>query len=117
MVSRLGGALSGCLVWGVLLVIGAYAGSEIGAPYYRYYRYSDAADQAAHFATIRSDSAMKRDMWATADSLGLPDAAYQVTIRRGANRVHLTAAYDDWWAVPGYRRTVHFQIDQSAPLL
>jgi hypothetical protein len=117
VVSRLGGALSGCLVWGVLLVVGVYAGSEIGAPYYRYYRYGDVLEQQAHFATIRSDSAMMRAIWATADSLGLPDAAYQVNIRRGSNRVHLTTAYDDAWAVPGYRRTVHFQLDQSAPLL
>lgn len=114
---RRGGALAGCLVWAVFLVAAVYGASEIGAPYYRYYRYDDMATQQVHFATIRTDSAMRLALWATADSLGLPDSAYDVNIRRTANRVDISAAYDDWWAVPGYRRQVHFQVDESAPLL
>jgi len=117
VVNRRGGALAGCLVWAILFVAGAYAASEIGAPYYRYYRFSDAAAQEARYATIRSDSAMRFALWATADSLGLPEDAYHVNIARTSNRVQITAAYDDWWAVPGYRREVHFQIEESAPLL
>lgn len=114
---RRGGALLGCLVWAVFLVGAVYAGSEVGAPYYRYYRYDDMAAQQARYATIRTDSAMRLALWATADSLGLPEDAYRVNIARTPNRVDITAAYDDWWAVPGYRRAVHFQIDESAPLL
>lgn len=114
---RRGGAMLGCLVWAILLVGAAYAVSDVGAPYYRFYRYDDMAQQQAHYATIRSDSAMRLALWATADSLGLPDDAYHVQITRTPNRVAITAAYDDWWAVPGYRRAVHFQLDESAPLL
>lgn len=114
---RRGGAVAGCLVWAVLLVAAAYTASEIGAPYYRFYRYDDAASQEARYATIRTDSAMRLALWATADSLGLPEDAYHLNIRRGTNRVHISAAYDDWWAVPGYRRAVHFTLDESAPLL
>lgn len=115
--TRRGGALLGCLVWAALLVVAAYGASEIGAPYYRYYRFDDMASQQARYATIRTDSAMRLALLATADSLGLPDSAYDVNIRRTPNRVDITAAYDDWWAVPGYRREVHFQLDESAPLL
>ena len=115
--NRRGGALAGCLVWALLFVGAAYAASEVGAPYYRYYRFNDVAAQEARYATIRSDSAMRLSLWATADSLGLPDDAYHVNIARSANRVTITAAYDDSWAVPGYRRAVHFQLDESAPLL
>lgn len=114
---RRGGALAGCLVWAMLFVGAAYAGSQIGAPYYRYYRYDDVAAQQAQYATIRSDSAMRLALWASADSLGLPDEAYHVHIARTPNHVTITAAYDDAWAVPGYRRPVHFQVNQSAPLL
>jgi hypothetical protein len=114
---RRGGALAGCLVWAVLFVGLAYATSEVGAPYYRYYRFTDMAAQQARYATIRSDSAMRLALWATADSLGLPHDAYDIRIARSPNRVDITTAYDDWWAVPGYRRAVHFQVDESAPLL
>ena len=114
---RRGGAMLGCLVWAIFLVGIVYAASEVGAPYYRFYRYDDMAQQQAHYATIRTDSAMRLALWATADSLGLPEDAYNVQISRGVNRVHITAAYDDWWALPGYRRTVHFDLNESAPLL
>jgi hypothetical protein len=60
---------------------------------------------------------MRLALWATADSLGLPEDAYHVNIARTGNRVDITAAYVDWWAVPGYRRAVHFEVDESAPLL
>lgn len=115
--NRRGGALAGCLVWALLFVGAAYAASEIGAPYYRYYRFTDAAAQEARYATIRSDSAMRLALWATADSLGLSGDAYHVNIVRTPSRVDITTAYDDAWAVPGYRRVIHFDLDESAPLL
>lgn len=117
MVTRRGGALFGCLVWAILFVGAAYAASEIGAPYYRYYRFADVAAQEARYATIRSDSAMRLALWASADSLGLPEDAYHLSIVRTPNRVSISTDYDDAWVVPGFRRPVHFQIDESAPLL
>jgi hypothetical protein len=101
----------------VLLVVAVYAGSAIGAPYYRYYRFSDIVNQEESFATIRSDDVMRHAIWATADSLGLPDDAYHLQIARDGGRVHISASYDDFWALPGYRRVVHFTVDDSSPLL
>lgn len=113
---RRGGTLFGCLV-SILVVVGAvYAGSEIGAPYYRYYRYRDVLSQEERFASLHSDDVMRRIIWATADSLDLPDDAYRIGIAREGGHLRLTADYDDAWSLPGYRRVVHFTVDDARPL-
>jgi hypothetical protein len=114
MVMRRGGALSGCLVWMAFLAAAGYVGADVGAPYYRYYRYRDVVSQEAGFAQLHSDEAMRRTIWATADSLGLPEDAYRLNITRDSGRVRVTASYDDAWTIPGYRRVVHFDLDDSS---
>ncbi len=111
MVSRRGVAASGCLVWLLLIGAGAYVGAHVGAPYYRYYQYRDAVSQQLRFATLRSDDAILHSIYASADSIGVPEGAYHLNIARTPSDVHITGAYDDVWSLPNYSRLVHFTID------
>ncbi len=116
MVSRRGAASSGCLSWLLLAAVVAYVGTHVGEPYYRYYRYSDVVSQQARFASVRADDAIMRSIWASADSLGLPEEAYHLTISRAQGAIRISGAYDDYWSLLKYSRSVHYSIDTEAGL-
>jgi hypothetical protein len=100
----------GCLV-GLLIVTAAlYFGVNVGEAYWKYYRYQDAMAQEARFAQMRSDQAIERRLVSTAESLGLPEAARKVKIRREGltRRIYITAEYSQRVELPGYVRTLHF---------
>ena len=82
MVNRRGSTEMGCLSWLLIVAIIVYVGINVGAPYMRYYRFRDAVDQQVRYATFRNDDAMREEIWAAADSLGLPEEAYHVTVER-----------------------------------
>jgi hypothetical protein len=116
MVNRRGAAGTGCLGWILLLAIVAYAGVNVGAPYMRYYRFKDAVDQQVRYATFRNDDHIREEIWAAADSLGLPEEAYHVTVERAPSAIRIFGAYDDTWRLLKYNHSVHFLINQQGPL-
>lgn len=116
MVSRRGYSEMGCLSWLLVLAIIVYAGIHIGAPYMRYYRFRDAVDQQVRYATFRNDDSIRKEVWAAADSLGLPEEAYHVTVERTPNKVRVFGAYDDSWTLVRYTRVVHFIVNSEASL-
>lgn len=113
---RRGAVLGGCLSWVVVLGVLGYVTVHVGRPYYRFYRFKDAVEQQARFAQARTDDAIERDIWAAADSLGLPESAYHVRIVRDAWSIHITDQYDDSWSLPGYERSVRFTLDSRTNL-
>ena len=100
----------GCLFALLLLTAALYFGVNVGEVYWRYYRYQDAMQQEARFAQLRSDQAITGRLSAVAMSLGLPDAARQVTIRRDdrTRRIGIGADYSERVELPGFVRTFRF---------
>lgn len=113
MVTRRGSATSGCLSLLLVGAVGLYVAVQIGEPYFRYYRFRDAAVQEARFATLRPDDQIERNLWEAADFLGLPEPAYRIRIARAAGDVRIVSAYDDAWTLLRYTRQVHFVVDVS----
>jgi hypothetical protein len=95
----------------LLLVIAGvvYFGADVGEIYWRYYRFNDAVQQEAQYATARTDDEIKRRLIALVDSLGLPDeASRRLDVRRSANRLTIQTRYTEHIDVPLYKRDVVF---------
>ncbi len=116
MVSRRGATETGCLGWLLVLAAVAYVGIHVGAPYMRFYRFKDAVDQQARYATFRNDDGIRKEIWSAADSLGLPEGAYHVTVERAPRAIRIFGSYDDSWKLFRYIRPVHFIINEEGPL-
>lgn len=106
--ARRGMGRLGCLVSLLLLVTIAYFGFNIGEVYLRCYRLKDAMVQEARFAHNRDDNTIRARLAAVADSLGLPDEAGRVTIRRSAARIVISTDYSEHVELPLFVREFHF---------
>jgi hypothetical protein len=95
----------------LILAIAGYIGVKVGEPYFRFYKFKDAAQQEARFASLRKDAAIKANLFAVADSLGLPEDAYHIKIVRDSSHVRIQSVYDDSWTLITYTRVVHFDVD------
>lgn len=98
----------GCLF--TLLVVAAvvYFGSHIGGAYWRYYQFKDDMNQAIRFAGNKTNDQILRMLQSQADSLNLPEAAGNVTIRRAPHRMVIESEYYEHLDVPAVGRDVHF---------
>lgn len=105
---RRGASKIGCLLSLLIGVTVAYFGTNVGEIYLRRYRFTDAMEQEARFARSRSDDAIVRRLAAAADSLGLPDAAARVKVRRSANRVVISSDYTEFVELPFFTRAIRF---------
>lgn len=105
---RPGAGRLGCLVGVLLLVTIAYFGFNIGEVYVRSYRMKDAMAQEARFAHNRDDEAIRLRLAALADSLGLPDDASRIVIRRSSARIVISTSYTEHVELPMFVRQFHF---------
>ena len=106
--SRAGkGGLGGILT---LVFVGAvsYFSWHIGTKYWNYYQYRDRMRQEARFAAHRGDPVIKKRLQVYADSLGLPESARKVTVRRRSGTIQIWAEYYEIIEFPGFVREVHF---------
>jgi hypothetical protein len=106
--ARRGMGRLGCLVSLLFLVTIAYFGFNIGEVYLRFYRLKDAMVQEARFAHNRDDNMIRAHLAAVADSLGLPDEAGRVTVRRDAARIVISTDYSEHVELPLFVREFHF---------
>ena len=74
----------------------------------RFYRYQDAMRQEVRFARKFSDDAIKRRLRALADSLGLPEEAGHVTVRRNATSISVWSEYYEHVEMPLFLREIYF---------
>ncbi|MBS1241638.1 MAG: hypothetical protein H6R40_1065 [Gemmatimonadetes bacterium] len=72
----------GCLLSLVLFAGAIVYGGQIGKIYWRYYELLDEMRESARFARSRSDDAIRRNLRAVIDELGLPEEAKRVQVRR-----------------------------------
>jgi hypothetical protein len=98
----------GCLVSLLLAVAAVYFAVNVGEPYVRYYRYLDGMKQEARFSARFTDEEIQRRLAALADSLGLPEAAGRVRVRRASNRISLSTSYYERVEMPLIVRDILF---------
>ena len=96
------GCLAGLFIFGALL----YFGYNIGEVALRYYEYQDAMEQEARFAMHNTNDVIVQHLRAKADTLGLPDAAYKVQVRRRGNEIFIWADYTENIELPGFVKEV-----------
>jgi hypothetical protein len=94
----------------MLLIVTAigYFGFNIGQAYLDFYRYQDRMKSEAKFAVNNSDAQIKMSIAAFADSLGLPEPANKVIVRRGQHDIFIYANYIVHIELPGHVREFHF---------
>lgn len=107
--SRDGKSSLGCLVSLLIVVAIGYFAVNIGEVYLRYYRFRDTMQQTARFARNLSDDEIRSRIRMAADSLGLPESAHSVQVRRREHQIILSNEYYERVEVPGYVREIHFQ--------
>jgi hypothetical protein len=115
MVTRRGATKLGCLVTTMLVVATAYFGFGVAEVYVRAYRFEDAMKTQARFARQLPDDVIRRHLRSLADSLGLPEEAGALRIRRTASKFEISAEYHENLELPGMIRTVRFNPSASTP--
>lgn len=108
VIARRGASTLGCLF--TLLVFAAilYFGVNIGQVYWRYYEYVDDMKQEARFAPANTNDKILTRLRARADSLGLPEDAKGIAIRRDAHNIAIEAEYYERLEFPMYSKDILF---------
>jgi len=114
--ARRGAGKLGCLFSILLLVTAGYFGVNIGEVYLRYFEFRDAMVQEARFAKTRTDDDIRRRLAALADSLGLPEEAARVSVRRSANVIRIRSEYVELVELPLFVRSFHMTPSATGPL-
>ena len=92
---RVGRTNFGCLFSVLLAVTAVYFAVNVGEPYVRYYRFLDGSG----YSPIC-------EVWT--DSLGLPEAAGRIRVRRASNRISLSTSYYERVEMPLIVRDILF---------
>jgi len=98
----------GCLFALLLLVAAAYFARDVAPIYVHYYQFRDAMTQEANFAQHHTDADIAGRLQAVADSLGLPDPAGAVQIRRTDAGISIGSTYVEPVVLPGYSTQITF---------
>ena len=106
--ARRGAGSLGCLVMLLVLAALMYFAVNVGEVYLRAYRFEDAMKAEAKFANRRTDEEIKRRLRARADSLGLPEGAHTVRVRRTPAKVIIWAEYYDPVELPLFVKDFYF---------
>ena len=105
---RSGRGALGCLLTLLLLSVAIYFGVNIGEVYFRFYQYQDAMRQEVRFAQHNTDAVILRHLRDQADSLGLPEAAGEVSLQRDGRHIEMESEYYEHVELPGMVRELHF---------
>lgn len=108
VIARRGASTLGCLFSLLIFAAIAYFGVNIGEVYWRYFEYQDDMKQEARFAAANSNDKILTSLRARADSLGLPEDARAIAIRRGAHSIAIEAEYYERLEFPMYTKELLF---------
>ena len=114
--TRRGASSIGCLFSLLLLAAVVYFGVNVGEAYWRFYQFRDDIQQEVRFAGQRTNDAIVTRLRAAADSLGLPEAAGHVIVRRVRGVISVESFYDEPVELPGHVRELHFHPRAEGPL-
>jgi hypothetical protein len=105
---RRGTTVLGCLFSLFIVAVIAYFAVNIGRVYWRFYQYQDDMRQEARFSSQRTNDQIMAALKASADSLGLPESASKVSIRRNDKSISIESEYYENIELPMYVREVRF---------
>jgi hypothetical protein len=88
---------------------------NLGEVLWKYYQYVDRMKTEVRFASSRSDAVIKRRIAQFADSLGLPEAAQRVHIKRSQKLILIWSEYYDNIEFPGFVREIRFNPQVQGP--
>ena len=106
--ARSGSSTLGCLFTLMLLSAAGYFAVNVGEVFFRYMQYKDAMRQEVRFASHNSDQVILRHLRVQADSLGLPEAAGEVTLQRDGRHIEIESEYYEHIELPLIVREVRF---------
>jgi hypothetical protein len=106
--ARRGVGRIGCLLLLLIVTAIGYFGFNVGEAYLNFYRYQDRMKSEAKFAAHTSDADIKTRIAEFADSLGLPEPANNVIVRRGKHDIFIYANYSVHIELPGQVREFKF---------
>jgi hypothetical protein len=106
--ARAGKSSLGCLVTLLLIAVVVYFSVNVGEAYLNFYQFQDAMRQEVRFAAHNSDAVILRRLRAQADSLGLPEAAGEVTLQRDGRHIEMESEYYQHIELPLMVREIHF---------
>ena len=98
----------GCLVFILLLGATLYFGFNIGNVYWRAYQFQDAMTQESRFAARNPNEVIIAHLRAQADSLGLPEGAKTIQIRRKPNQIWIWCDYIETVELPWMVKEIDF---------
>jgi hypothetical protein len=108
VIARRGASTLGCLFSLLILATVLYFGVNIGEVYWRYFQYQDQMKQEVRFAVANTNDKILIRLRAGADSLGLPEDARGIAIRRGAHSIAIEAEYYERLEFPMYSKDILF---------
>ena len=113
-----GASTLGCLITLLLFVAAVYYGVNIGEPWVRYYRLTDAMKSSARLAPTLTDAVIRRRLVEKAQELQLPAEAHKFTITRGGKprRISITGEYSESVRLPFFDHTFVFRPHAEEPL-
>jgi hypothetical protein len=91
-----------------VMAVVLYYGVNVGEVYWRYYQFQDDMKQEARFAINIPNDKILVHLRARADTLGLPDDAHDITIRRNTKGISIEAEYYETIEIPMKKRDVLF---------
>lgn len=114
--ARRGTSSTGCLLSLLIVAAVIYFGANIAEVYWRYYQYNDEMHQTVRFSARSSNDQILTHLRATADSLGLPEAAGNISIRRTPKTIAVESEYYERVELPMYVEELHFHPHAEGPL-
>jgi hypothetical protein len=106
---RRGATKLGCLVQMLVLVAVGYFGMNAGEAYWRYLKYRDAMRAEVQFRAGQPIPQIRARLTRIADSLGLPEDAGIVLVKKERGIITIEAHYEETIELPGFRRELHFE--------
>ena len=107
--SRRGATKVGCLMTMLVMAAIGYFGANAGDKYLRFRKYQDAMEQEVRFRAQQPIPQIRARLRALADSLGLPEDAGIVNVKKTGRQILIEAHYDETFDLPGFKREVHFE--------
>lgn len=101
----------------MFVVVGAicYFGVNIGIHYWRYVEFRDRMQTEVRYGSHKADSLIVQRLRSVVDSLGLPQSAKNVLVRRANNILFISADYYEHIEFPGFVREMHFAPQAMGP--
>lgn len=107
--ARAGVTKTGCLVFLLIIAAIGYFGVNFGEVYFRYLEYKDAMKQEVRFRSTLPEEQIKARLALIADSLGLPEDAGKVRVRKERGQITIEAHYEETVDLPLVKKELHFE--------